>query len=379
MDRTFRTILIVFLVVAALSVGVVVVSMRNIQRAAKASDWVNHTHAFITEVDGIVASLRHAEGALHTYLLTRSELQRDDYRDAFAELAEHVEVAKALAASNEANAAHIATLEAALGQRAQLARDLLNHQRAGEDDAVQELLTSDAAADGLQELLRQAHHIRAQQIEALNQRDQAAYAYDQTSRTTLFIGASLNVLILLGTAWFIRDDLNARRRATALLQSDNERLEARVAERTAELSEANTKLKAENLESRWKNQALGHQLRYNHLIIDSINELVLVITKARNISRVNPAVLRATGLEMPDLVDRPLSDCVALDAPPDGAPLLDPVKDALRSGQDLRDRPAALKDKNGDPVPVRFSLYPLRDNDKVVGGVVTLHLVSTGS
>ncbi len=379
MDRTFRIILLLFITVALLSIGVVVISMNNIKRAAKAADWVNHTHAFIAETNAIVAALRSAEGALHTYLLTSDNVHRDAFRDAYAELAEHVEVAKALAATDEKTAADMATFEAALNERADEARTLLAHHRAGEFDAVKERLTSDAASDQQHALIRLATRIRAEQIEELNRRDEAAYHFDQTARSTLFIGASLNILILLGTAWFIRDDLASRRRAAELLQADNERLEARVRERTAELSEANRKLKTENLEGRWKNQALAHQLRYNHLIVDSISELVLVITKARNISRINPAVVRSTGFDLTDLVDHPLDDYVQLEVPATGALLAEPINDSLRSGQDLRDHPARLRNRHGATIPVRFSLFPLRDNDKVVGGVVTLHLLDQGN
>jgi hypothetical protein len=43
-------------------------------------------------------------------------------------------------------------------------------------------------------------------------------------------------------------------------------------------------------ERRWASRALEHQLRYNQLIIDSIGELVFVLTKVLKISRVNPIV-----------------------------------------------------------------------------------------
>ncbi len=374
MDKTFRILLVLFIAAAVVLLGVVGVSLRNIQRAQLASEWVNHTHALITEVNDTVAAIRAADGALSTFLLTNDPGRQTAFRDAFAELAEHVEVAKALADADETNAAGVAELEALLQERAEHARALLAAHRSGDTASVQEQLSEDTANGGLYNIVAAGQRLRANLIEQLNDRDRAAYRTDQTARTTLYLGAGLNILLLLGAAWFIRDDLAARRRAAALLQSDNERLEARVAERTAELREANRQLKTENLESRWKNQALSHQLRYNHLIVDSISELVLVITKARNISRINPAVARAIGLDTAELVDRPLDEFVQLDTPAGDNALVEPITHSLRSGQDLRNQPAQLKNRRGDLVPVRFSLFPLRDSDKVVGGVVTLHL-----
>ncbi len=98
---------------------------------------------------------------------------------------------------------------------------------------------------------------------------------------------------------------------------------------------------------------------------------MLVVTKALNISRMNPAVVRLTGREPQDLINRPLSALARLTA----EPLVDPMAQALVDGQDLREQAAWLEDKLGRKIPARFSLFPLRDRDKVVGGVVILRIM----
>ena len=45
---------------------------------------------------------------------------------------------------------------------------------------------------------------------------------------------------------------------------------------------------------------------------------------------------------------------------------------ALAEGHELRDRPAQLADRRGQRQPVRCTLFPLRDGNKVVGGIVIL-------
>ena len=42
--------------------------------------------------------------------------------------------------------------------------------------------------------------------------------------------------------------------------------------------------------------------------------------------------------------------------------------------RDLRDAPAAIADRKGARVPVRLTLFPLRDRDKTVGGVAILRV-----
>jgi PAS domain S-box-containing protein len=183
----------------------------------------------------------------------------------------------------------------------------------------------------------------------------------------------LNLLILAGVAWLIRDDHAARTRAASVLEEANRGLEAKVAARTADLAAANATLQTENLERRWAAQALEHQLRYNQFIVDSISDLVFVLTKSRNISRVNPATVHATGWEPAEIVNRPLGDVVTLT----GA-ATDPVPRALAEGHDLRDLPALLKDKHGHCHPVQCTVFPLRDGNKVVGGIVIARLSSDG-
>jgi len=127
-------------------------------------------------------------------------------------------------------------------------------------------------------------------------------------------------------------------------------------------------LKAQLLERRWADQSLAHQLRYNQLIIDSISDLVFVLTKALNVSRINPAVTRATGFNAVDLIKSPLSRVVRLTAPAGADFLLL----ALRERRTVCDHPAIVTGADGAETTMLLSLVPLCDDGRVVGGVVTL-------
>jgi nitrogen fixation/metabolism regulation signal transduction histidine kinase len=137
-------------------------------------------------------------------------------------------------------------------------------------------------------------------------------------------------------------------------------------------------LKAQHLERRWADQSLTHQLRYNQLIIDSISELVFVLTKALNISRLNPAVTHTTGFTEIDLIKSPLGRIVQLVGPPGEAapPIGATLVLALKEGRTVRDHPATLTAKDGTTLDILLTLVPLRDSNRVVGGVVTLRPVN---
>lgn len=136
-------------------------------------------------------------------------------------------------------------------------------------------------------------------------------------------------------------------------------------------------LKAQHLERRWAGQAIEHQLRYNALIVDSMHEMVFVLTKALNISRVNPATLRLSGYEESALLKSPLTDFVLL---PEGAEAtVQRLKEALGKNQSLEQVSATVKHRDGRSFPVSFTFVPIRDSGRVVGGVVTLHAPASSS
>lgn len=375
-DRTMRRVLGFFAVILAVLVFVVAASLRNLNRAIATSDWVNHTHALITELDALQPTLLAAEAELKHYLLTGSIRDHESYQDKFADLGEHVDVATALAADTEADRQQFAPIAALLAQRAETARRLIALRKAGDEAALQKALAEDAESGAHRELARLIEKFRERQTELLTARDRASFQQAQLTRWTVLGGLVLDVLLLGGAAWLIRDDLAARRRAAALLQQTNEELEARVRERTAELMATNARLATQNLEERWAKQAIEHQNRYNLLIIDSISDAVFVVTKLVNISRMNPAAVHLTGYEPAELIDRPLSRILWLAGEPGAAkPAFDPLARTLVDGHELRDKPAFLATKGGQSTPVRLNLYPLRDRDRVVGGVVILQPV----
>jgi CHASE3 domain sensor protein len=376
-DKTIRRILVFFLLITAILIVVAVQTARNISRSVASSDWVNHTHAVILEVEALRAALYVGDGAVHTYVLTGDTRDQAACSEALSNVAEHGEIALALTRNEPAQHERILQLEALVDQRAEFYQTVLAARQAGNAEKVRTLLDADAGRTALRDIQRKIELLKNEELALLTERDTASYVQAQATRWTVWAGVTLDVLLLGGVAWLIRDDLAARRRVAAALQEDNARLEARVQERTAELASANARLSTENLERQWANQALEHQLHYHQLIVDSIDDLVFVLTKTLNISRVNPAVVHLTGLEPSALINQPLARVVRLRSAPPGAdaPLLDPLAQALKDGHDLRDQPAIVEDKRGRQIPVRFTLFPLRDRDKVVGGIVTLQIV----
>lgn len=369
-DKIIQRVLAVFAVILAVLIFVTITATQNIQRSMASSDWVNHTHAVIMEADAILGSLHAGDGAMRTFLLTGEPRDKVASREAFAAMSEHFEVTKALTSQDAAQAGKMSRLQELLNDRMQFTRAVVAARDANDQENVRRLVAKDAGDEVVREITRLIEKLKGEQKALLTERDNTSYLQAHTTRWTVLTGLAINFLLLTGAAWLVRDDIAARQRAAIVLEEANATLEAKVKERTAELVTANAKLVAENQERRWGNQSLEHQLRYNQLIINSISDLVVVLTKMCNVTRVNPAVTQRTGWSAAELISKPMTRIVRLTSP--GAP--DLLRQTLKAGRELQEQPAEILAQDGSATPARLSMFPLRDRDKVVGAVVTIRV-----
>ncbi len=376
-DQVLRRIYACFLAICVIIGLAALAALRNITQATATADWVNHTHATIYELDRVVGSVVTGDGAARTFLWTGDARELVVARGEFGELGDHVEAVKALTRDDAAVSAQVGALGTLAEHHAAAMLTLVAAQSGKSRAEAEALLRSDPEGEILRQIKRRAAQIRAGQFELLDQRDRAAYHQAQTTRWVVGTGVALDLVLLMAVAWLIRDDIATRRRLAETLQSANELLEAKVRERTQELVTANRQLSVENRERQWAAQSLEHQLRYHQIVLNATSDLVFVITKMLTITRVNPAVNLQTGWAEEEILGRPLTELVQ---PENGAPEGDAaINLALRSGRELHGVPARLINRHGASVATHFMLLPLRDNDKVVGGVVLLQLISSPS
>jgi CHASE3 domain sensor protein len=371
-ENIVKRVITVFLLVLAILALVAFVAVDNVRKATETGLWVNNTHAIILETDAIVSSLHAGDAALRSFLITGDSRDQSAYREAYSEMTEHLAVAKALTRKEAGQNQRLDALEPLLGKRIDYTRSLVKARQEGGVEGARKKLLEDTGGESLYDIQKAVSHIEDKERALLRDRDKQSYLQAQTTRWTVITGFALNFILLGFTAFIVRDDIAARKVAANALEDAKAHLEVLVQERTAQLAAANEVLRVENLERQWGAKSLEHQLRYSNLIINSINDLVFVLTKTLNITRVNPAVSHQTGLETKDLITSPLARVVrspqATDAP--GVP--PQLAEALRDGRDLQDFPVMLVSKGGQARPYRLNLFPLRDRDKVVGGVVTL-------
>jgi PAS domain-containing protein len=328
------------------------------------------------ELDGLRTELRLGDGALGAFLQSGDAATLAAAREAETRAADHLEIVQALTAHEPPQRALGQQLEPSFAAWRGAAHALVAARQAGDERAARALREADAAGAALRALLLTIEKLRATALELLSARDTASFLQAQSTRWSVWSGVTVNLFLLVGAGWLIRDDLAARRRAHRALQEANAGLETRVVARTTELAETNMRLAAENLERRWAQQSLAHQLRYQSIIVDSITDLVFVLTKAQSISRVNPAVLQALGQPETAMIGQPLARFVRLPINADEPAAPDPVARALKDGRETCGLAATIEDRL---IALRVAVFPLRDGDQVVGGVVVAHVVGSAA
>jgi len=338
------------------------------------SDWVNQTHALISEADAIVSSLHAGEALLKSFLITADERDRAGSRMAYADAAEHLDLARAMTRDDPPRHDSLAKVASLLEKRVEFFQKTVRALPAGADE-VRKLMKTDSADTDQLEIQKVVEALKVHEMGLLQERDKKSYLQAQRLKWIIGTGVVLQLLTLGFMLYLVFNELSTRRHAAMALTDANQKLEQTVQERTSQLVDANKKLADEILEQKWSNQALEHQLRYNQLIINSIGDLVLVASRASNILRVNTAVLNYTGMESHELVAGPVSRILQI---PNDAGAADgnlpAIAAALRDGRDLLHKPALLRNREGTQSRAELNVFPLRDGDKVVGGVIIIQL-----
>jgi CHASE3 domain sensor protein len=380
-DNIERRVFGFFILMLAILVYIAVVAVHNIQRSIKSEAWVNKTHDVIYHANQIVDYLRAGDAALSTFVVSGDGRDQAAYRAAYSTMLDKQDELKALARSGEEFLdvhRQALGLDPLIAHRIELSRSIARAREQGGLDGVRKIYLSGPDLESIENVEHAVSKLIDSEHSLLSQRDVEELAQAETTKWTVYGGVAANFVLLAFVFALLRDDLRSRRVAAKALEDANAQLELKVQERTAELVKTNQALKQENLERRWSYQALDHQSRYNQLIINSIAEMVFVVSRALNVSRINPAVVHRTNWQPQDLIAQ--SVLRVLQLPPEAGtdPDQTPLSQAMRDGREIQERPAVLVTRSGQTIPVRYSLVPLHDQDKVVGGVVTVRVLEGG-
>lgn len=374
-DKFLLRVCVLFLVILAVIVGTAVHALRALNRSVVSNDWVNQTHATIYQLENVLSTLRQADSLMRTYALTGDAADRRASREAFSRMHQHFDTVTALTRDDAAAQTTLRQLRAQAEAREAFAESIETARAANRATQVQSLLATDAGGAAVAAIERGVATLRDAQFALLSERDHESYLQAQSTRWVVGLGIGVNLLLLAIVGWLLRTELALRRKVAATLADANAQLEVRVRERTAELTQSNQALRAENLARKWANASQEHQVRYNHLIVNAVNDLVFVVTKALTVTRINPAVVNLTARPDEEILTGPLAQVVRVAADPGTD--LDPLARALQEGREIHQLPVTVLARHDRTLPGQLTLLPLRDQDKVVGAIVVVQVIPT--
>ena len=159
------------------------------------------------------------------------------------------------------------------------------------------------------------------------------------------------------------------RTATSGLHAAKKRLEQEIHERT----QANEALQTEVSERKRAEKYVDKLLRHNELILNSVSEGIYGLDLDGNGTFINPAAAKMLGWDVSDLIGRP-QHATLHHTRPDGAPYPQeecPIYAAFRDGAVHHVNDEVYWRKDGASFPVEYTSTPIRENERLIGAVVT--------
>lgn len=363
-------LMIILTVVTALG------TLQSIRQQGRSSDWVNHTHAVMMEANELLTALHATEASIRSFAMSGTISERMAAYDDAQAADEHAEVLMSLTQAEPIQAAVADRLHRMLGQRRALLSALLDAPATETENLLNQLLTPNRNLPSLGDIKREVDKLQALMQAQLVAQDTENFRQARDRRWFAITGLTLNFALLGASAWLIRSDVVNRRRVIEHIQTENLLLSQRVQQQFQELQAAHDSLEAETLEQQWSLQALNHQIKYSKAVFNAVSDPLLVITKACNISRANPATLNLTGHTEEELLNQSLEKLIRFDS--DDAndfTTASRLTAALDAGHEIREQSAVVLRGDQPCRPIKFDLYPLRDGDQVVGAVVLLRAI----
>ncbi len=237
------------LAASVLSLGILIglgcASYRTERELTETANWVAHTQRVLREIETTRSNYHDSRLSLRIYGLDHSESSYRAYQESFQIALEHLQRLARLTHFNGVAEPELENLQALMsGRLRELDRQIAAERarRAGQKGVPSAVAPAWEKRDATERTLKL---LEAQ--ERLKLRQRARVQQGRVERSMLFtgMGHAFALLIALGGAVWLHNDLVRRKRAEAALELANVELEEKVESRTGELTRTNEMLQRE--------------------------------------------------------------------------------------------------------------------------------------
>jgi len=240
-----RGLLTAFAMVFATLLVTAAISYLNVRRLYKYDRLVDHTHIVLSELRLLLGAVADAESAMRGYVVTADPGYLRPYEAALVNVPAAVTRIGGLTADNPKHRAALSDLDHQLTRRMRLMQQAINVTREqGPEAGRAEVAKGEglAAMETTRDLIRS---IEREESRLLAERVSEATIGYWTAVVSSLISAAIGLVLAAIGFMLASRELKAREQRTQELKEHSERLEERVRERTAELSEAIGSLREE--------------------------------------------------------------------------------------------------------------------------------------
>lgn len=187
---------------------VATVSFRNSEKFIDTNKWVNHTHEVINEFDLIMAYTVDLETGMRGYVITGNTAFLDPYREARANLDNHLVKVKKLTEDNPAQQANIDLLSKVIAESRGYMEEVIQLRQS--DYALAQKSIADGKGKDLQDQVRRTIAVCKQMEQTLLNQRSASSEEDSKNFNSIFIFLLVIITVVLVAIYFIiNSNLNA--------------------------------------------------------------------------------------------------------------------------------------------------------------------------
>ena len=231
-----RRVRLGFAFALACLVIVALLSYLSVVRLNRNAAWVEHTHNVLDGLDALLAAAADSETAERGYVITGDVSYLEPYRQSAQIVGTEETRLRQLTADNLAQQQRLDSMVVLVSDRLTSLRSVIDLRRdRGFEPARNEILTGKGKRfhDQIRGLIEQ---MKAAEISLLATREQSARRSSSIVQAVIIGGGFLACAIVTLALLAIRRDFGGRLQAERALREANDRLEARVRERTVQLA-----------------------------------------------------------------------------------------------------------------------------------------------
>ena len=237
------------LVVVLLAVNGIA-SYRALLRLIENERSVARTHVVLNAFHKLMSTVQDAETGQRGFLLTGEESYLEPYHDALERIRREMAAVESLTQQDPIQLARAAETRKRTEAKLEELEGSIATYRSGGPPAALARVKTDLGQRLMDQIRDSIREMEQQEEEALELRSAESRESGRRALATLTISSVALIGLVTVVAFLISRDLESRRRLQAAMQEHQQQLESRVAERTAELSVALSRLEQEVEERR---------------------------------------------------------------------------------------------------------------------------------